>query len=107
MDCEITREAVLKAMRQALPLVGHAKPALLTFLRSRTANRNMAPRLTVIDVLDTQDARGPLCQFAIHDSAAPKELFFAPISQIAFDRRLPLSRQINHHLRMLEREAKR
>jgi hypothetical protein len=107
MDCEITREGLLKMVREALPLAAHAKPALLTFLRRRTANKTMAPRLTVTDVLDSRDAHGPMCKFAVHDSALLREIFIAPINQIAFDRRLPLARQISRHLRILEREAKR
>lgn len=94
-------------VREALPLTAHAKPALLTFLRRRTANKTMAPRLTVTDVLDLRDARGPMCKFAVHDSAPPREIFIAPINQIAFDRRLLLSRQIGRYLRILERQAKR
>lgn len=107
MDCEITREGLVKMVREALPLAAHAKPALLTFLRRRTANKTMAPRLTVTDVLDLRDARGPMCKFAVHDSALPRKIFIAPINQIDFDRRLLLSRQISRYLRILEREAKR
>jgi hypothetical protein len=107
MDCEITSQGLLKQLREALPLAAHAKPTLLTFLRRRTANKTMAPRLTVTDVLDSRDAHGPICKFAVHDSTTPWETFFAPINQIAFDRRHPLSREISRHLRILERQAKR
>jgi hypothetical protein len=94
MNCVSRKEELVERMRRALPLVAHARPPLLTFLRHCIARDTAAPRLTVTNVFDAGDAQGVMCQFAVHDWQAGRSIFVAPIAQIAFDRRHAISREI-------------
>ena len=45
-------EEIIQLLRLELPLVAHAQPTLLAFLRKRLQNQRIAPRMTVTKLFD-------------------------------------------------------
>ncbi|MGJ0621575.1 MAG: hypothetical protein ACR65Z_12825 [Methylocystis sp.] len=82
----IRRESLVHSLRDALPLPARPRPALLSFLRARGVIGRSAPKLVIVDIVDTatQDA---MCRFMIASDGASN--FVAPLAHIAFDRKNP------------------
>ena len=107
MKSESSEHKLISLVRQALPLSAHAKPSLLTFLRDRTGSRDPAPRLTIVNIFESRDANGPMCQILVEDLGREGECFFAPLTQVSLGHRHPLSGKIKSYqrtsLRMMHR----
>ncbi len=87
----VKRESLVHSLRDALPLSGRPRPALLAFLRARGAIGRNAPKLLIVDILDA-GAKDVMCRFMIADDDASN--FVAPLAQIALDRRHPLVQRL-------------
>lgn len=80
------QERLVERVRRALPVSAHARPALLTFLRARSAVGRGSPRLTIIDLFDAGQDRGLMCRFTIAGEGEVAA-FVAPLAQLALERR--------------------
>lgn len=94
------RERLVHSIRDFLPLTGRARPALLAFLRARGAIGRNAPKLVIVDILDT-GVQDLLCRFMIEGDADSS--FVAPLTHIAFDRRHPLAQTLAARRRDVQR----
>jgi hypothetical protein len=81
-------------LRRMLPLPAHGKPPLLAFLRNHAPIERGALRLTVTNVFRSGDGTGLMCQFVVSGAAETSHIYVAPITQIAFDRRHPISQEL-------------
>ncbi len=91
-------------LRDALPLSGRPRPALLAFLRARGVIGRSAPKLVIVDLVDTA-AQDLMCRFMIAGDAASN--FVAPLAQIAFDRRNPIVKRFAARRRNAPRPGNR
>jgi hypothetical protein len=80
------QQRILQNLRRALPVSAHARPALLAFLRARSAIGRGSPRLTIIDIFDAGQDRGLMCRFTIAGEAEEGRGFVAPLAQLALGR---------------------
>lgn len=78
----------VQRLRATLPLVAHAKPALLASLRKQASGGSIPPRVLVTNVFDSGCNRGVMCQIVTIDPICGERIIVAPISQIAFPRKL-------------------
>jgi hypothetical protein len=70
----------------------------LSFSRGHKAHERRSPRLTAINVFDTENANGQMWQFIVQDMIESR-LFAAPISRISFEPGHPIRPQIAAYLR--------
>ncbi|MBM3563637.1 MAG: hypothetical protein FJX16_08155 [Alphaproteobacteria bacterium] len=98
------RESLVHSIRDFLPLTGRARPALLAFLRARGAIGRNAPKLVIVDILDT-GVQDFMCRFVIEGDA--ESSFVAPLTHIAFDRRHPLAQRLAASRRDVRRPDRR
>lgn len=105
MDFDRLQQASLvHSLRDALPLSGRPRPALLTFLRARGAIGRSAPKLVIVDIFDTA-TQDLMCRFTIAEDDASS--FVAPLAQISFDRRHPLAQKLAARRRNARRQGSR
>jgi hypothetical protein len=84
---------LLEALRPYLPLAAHPRGRLRVSLIRASPRGAFDERCKVTGVFDAGDAFGLLCQIEVGDNADPA-IFFAPIVELAFDRRHPIAREI-------------
>lgn len=84
----------LSRFRRLLPLTAHPRPSLVAFLRPRHAIQRRYARLKVTNIFYADSSRELICQFMIADDERSKNTFVAPLSQLAFGRGHPISREI-------------
>ena len=86
-------EHLVSRLREALPIPATASPPLLALLKERSPSLDLQPLCRVLRVDYAGDEGGIVCQldFLREDG---REVFFASITHLTFDRRLPLAREI-------------
>ena len=86
-------EQLVGRLREALPIPAIASAPLLALLKERSPSLDLQPLCRVLRVDYAGDEGGIVCQlvFASEDG---REVFFASITHLTFDRRLPLAREI-------------
>jgi hypothetical protein len=89
---------LMDALRRFLPLMAHPCGRSRTASIAATRRRNSGRRCTVTNVFDAGDAFGLMCQIEVGDGADPA-IFVAPIAELAFDRRQPITREIADYRR--------
>jgi len=94
----ITRELcagqLLQKLRRALPLVAHGCPSLMTMLGRNLCGANLMPPVTVTDVFYAGEENSLMCRVAVNGKIAEPVVILAPVSQLAFNRRHPIARDI-------------
>jgi hypothetical protein len=93
------RELIAR-LRRELPFAAQGRPALLSFLRSRSIDVRRSPRLTVIEVFDAGEQFGLMCRIALADASNAPAVFVVPMNQIALNRS-------HSHIRQLARSVKK
>jgi len=86
-------EHLVGRLREALPIPAIASAPLLALLKERSPSLDLQPLCRVLRVDYAGDEGGIVCQldFLSEDG---REVFFASITHLTFDRRLPLAREI-------------
>jgi hypothetical protein len=86
-------EQLVGRLREALPIPAIASAPLLALLKERSPSLDLQPLCRVLRVDYAGDKGGIVCQldFASEDG---REVFFASITHLTFDHRLPLAREI-------------
>jgi|GEM_PF-1472066 hypothetical protein len=98
MSCtERQEEQFISRLQRMLPLTAHGRPPLLAFLRKNMSIERTSPRLTVTNVFYAGEQRGLMCHFVVSDATEMKKVFVAPIEQLAFERRQPITQEIPAH----------
>ena len=87
------RELVEK-LRRALPLTAHGRPSLTATLSRNFYCANLMPRVTVTDVFYAGEKSGLMCRVDVHGLAGEPVVVVAPVTQLAFNRRHPVARDI-------------
>jgi hypothetical protein len=78
---------------EVLPLSALATPALLAHLRGRSSASKISLDCVVTKVFYLGDEGGITCHVTF-DEEEKEEVFLVSITQLAFDRRLPVAREI-------------
>lgn len=105
MDFErLKQKNLIHYLREALPIAARPRPALLSFLRARGAIGRSAPKLLIVDIVDTA-AQDVMCRFMIAGDAVSS--FVAPLAQIAFDRKNPMIKRFAARRRNAPRPGNR
>ncbi len=100
-------ERLLRRLTDVLPLAALATPALLADLRERSSAAKITWHCKVTDVFYTGDEGGVMCH-VIFDEEEKEQVFLVSITHLAFDRRLPIAREIasyqKHRIKRIRRE---
>ena len=100
-------ERLLRKLTEVLPLSALVTPALIFHLRGRSSSVKITPDCKVTEVMYAGDEGGIVCHLAF-DEAEKEEVFLVSITQLSFDRRLPVAREIaayqKHRIKRLRRD---
>jgi hypothetical protein len=100
-------ERLLGRLTEVMPLRALASPPLIANLRGRTSAAKITPECKVAKAFYTGDEGGVMCQ-VIFDEDEAEQVFLVSITHLAFDRRLPVAREIaayqKHHIKRIRRE---
>ncbi len=108
IDNPIQVEQLVPKLRAALPLSATASPPLLATLKERSPGIDLPVRCRITRINYVGDEGGIVCQldFGIEGG---REVFFASITHLTFDPRLPLAREIaayqKHRVKRLPRSG--
>ncbi len=86
-------------LQQFLPLPATPTPALRAYLRRAVPGAPMTSRWQVTSVFYAGEAGGLLCQLVVQEATATPRIIMAPLTQIAFDRRHSIAREIAANLK--------
>ena len=100
-------ERLLRRLADVLPLAALAPPALVADLRERSSAAKITLHCKVTDILYAGDEGGVMCH-VIFDQKEKEQVFLVSITHLAFDRRLPIAREIasyqKHRIKRIRRE---
>jgi hypothetical protein len=107
IDNQDQAERLLRKLTGVLPLSALATPVLLANLRGRSSAAKITVDCKVIKVFYLGDEGGITCQVAFDDEEK-EEVFLVSITHLAFDRRLPVAREIaayqKHRIKRIRRD---
>jgi hypothetical protein len=99
-------ERLLCKLTEALPLSALVTPALMATLLERSSASKITLDCKVTEVIYAGDEGGVMCHLTF-DEEDKAEVFLASITHLAFDRRLPVAREIaayqKHRIKRLRR----
>jgi hypothetical protein len=84
---------LLQRLQRSLPLSAYGRPALLAFLRTRGSIGGASSRLKIVSIFQAGRTGDLMCRFSI-EGRCGDETFFAPLAQLALDRRHPAAREL-------------
>jgi hypothetical protein len=90
---DLRAEHLVQKLRRALPLMAHGRPSLTAVL-GRSLSSNLMPRVTVTDVFYAGEENGLMCRIDVQGLADEPMVVVAPVTQLAFNRRHPIARDI-------------
>jgi hypothetical protein len=93
IDNQDQAERLFRKLTEVLPLSAHATPVLLANLRERSSAAKITLDCKVTKVFYLGDDGGITCQVNF-DEEEKEVVFLVSITQLAFDRRLPVAREI-------------
>jgi hypothetical protein len=100
-------ERLLCKLTEALPLSAIATPALIANLRERSSAAKITLDCKVTEVMYAGDEGGIMCHLTF-DEEEKKEVFLVSITHLAFDRKLPVAREIaayqKHRIKRIRRD---
>ncbi len=91
---DLLAEQLVQKLRRALPLTAHGRPSLTATLSRNLYCANLMPRVTVTDVFYAGEKSGLMCRVDVHGLAGEPVVVVAPVTQLAFNRRHPVARDI-------------
>jgi hypothetical protein len=98
---------LLRRLTDVLPLAALATPALMADLRERSPPAKITWHCQVTDIFYAGDEGGVICH-VIFDQEEKEQVFLVSITHLAFDRRLPIAREIasyqKHRIKRIRRE---
>ena len=98
---------LLRRLTDVLPLAALATPALVADLRERSSAAKITWHCQVTDICYAGDEGGVMCH-VIFDQEEKEQVFLVSITHLAFDRRLPIAREIasyqKHRIKRIRRE---
>jgi hypothetical protein len=100
-------ERLLHRLTEALPLPALVPPALMANLRGQSSAAKITLDCKITEVIYAGDEGGVMCHVTFDDE--PKEeVFLVSITHLAFDRRLPVARDISayrkHRIKRIRRD---
>jgi hypothetical protein len=93
IDNPVQVDRLIAKLRAALPLSATATPASLALLREQGTGIDPSLPFQITDIHYAGDEGGILCKLDF-GSEPEQKVFFVSITHLAFDRRLPLAREI-------------
>lgn len=101
-------ERLLRRLADVLPLAALATPALVAaYFREQSSAAKITWHCKVTDILYAGDEGGVMCH-VIFDQKEKEQVFLVSITHLAFDRRLPIAREIasyqKHRIKRIRRE---
>jgi hypothetical protein len=100
-------ERLLRKLTELLPLSAAPTPALMATLRERSSAAKITPDCKVTKVMYAGDEGGIVCHLTF-DEEEKNEVFVVSITHLAFDRRLPVAREIaayqKHRIKRVRRD---
>ena len=93
IDNPVQVERLIPKLRAALPLSATATPALLALLTEQAVGIDLSPSCQITGIHYAGDEGGIVGKLDFGNEPEQK-FFFAAITHLAFDRRLPLAREI-------------
>ena len=98
---------LLRRLTDVLPLAALATPALMADLRERSSAAKITAHCQVTNIFYAGDEGGVICH-VIFDLEEKEQVFLVSITHLAFDRRLPIVREIasyqKHRIKRIRRE---
>jgi hypothetical protein len=106
IDNQDQAERLLRKLTELLPLSALPSPALMATLRERSSAAKITLDCKVTKVMYAGDEGGIVCHLTF-DDAEKEEVFLVSITQLSFDRRLPVTREIaayqKHRIKRIRR----
>ena len=106
IDNPVQVERLIAKLTAALPISATATPAAMALLREQAAGIDLPPSCQITGIHYAGDEGGIVCKLDFGNEPEQK-VFFASITHLAFDRRLPLAREIagyqKHRLKRVQR----
>ena len=93
IDNPLQVELLIAKLKAALPLPATATPPLLAQVQEQAPDLDLSSRCQITGIHYVGDEGGIVCKLDFGTEDADKT-FFASITHLAFDRRLPLAREI-------------
>jgi hypothetical protein len=101
-------ERLLLRLTEVLPLPALVPPALMANLRGQSSAAKLTRDCKITEVIYAGDEGGVLCHVTFDDEQK-KEIFLVSITHLAFDRRLPVAREIaayqKHRVKHIRRDS--
>jgi hypothetical protein len=99
-------ERLLRKLTEALPLTAFLTPALMANLQEQSSTVRITLDCKVTEVIYMGDEGGVMCHL-VFDKENKEQVFLASITHLAFDRKLPVPREIaayqKHRIKRLRR----
>jgi hypothetical protein len=107
IDNQDQTERLLRRLTEVLPLSALPTPALIATLRERSSGAKITLNCKVTKVMYMGDEGGIVCHLTF-DQEEKHEVFVVSITHLAFDRRLPVAREIaayqKHRIKRIRRD---
>jgi len=101
-------ERLLRKLTEVLPLSALATPALMANLRGRSSAAKITLDCKVTEVMYAGDEGGIMCHLTFDEEEREEVFVFVSITHLAFDRRLPVAREIaayqKHRIKRIRRD---
>ena len=99
-------EPLIAKLKAALPLSATVSAPMLAVLHEQSSGTDLSPRCQITGIHYVGDEGGIVCRLDFGQEKAEK-VFFASITHLTFDRRLPLAREIaayqKHRIKRIRR----
>jgi hypothetical protein len=106
IDNPVQVERLIAKLRAALPISATATPAAMALFKEQAAGIDLPTSCQITGIHYAGDEGGIVCKLDFGNEPEQK-VFFASITYLAFDRRLPLAREIagyqKHRLKRVQR----
>jgi hypothetical protein len=107
IDNQDQTERLLRKLTEVLPLSAVPSPALMATLRERASAAKITSDCKVTKVMYAGDEGGIVCHLTFGEEEK-SEVFVVSITHLAFDRRLPVAREIaayqKHRINRIRRD---
>ena len=108
IDNPLQADLLMAKLKAALPLPATATPPLLAQLQEQAPGRDLSPQCQITGIHYAGDEGGIVCKLDLGQEDGER-VFFASITHLTFDRRLPLAREIvayqRHRIKRIRRSS--